>query len=145
MKTALLLCLTLWSGVALPQTPTAGRPLVFFTIFGVEAEPLQRFYSELFDWKLDKGGRFDTTAAAPLSGQIGKSVGAEVVIYVGVADITATLAKAQTLGGSIRYPRFEVPGVAVLGVLKDPAGNSVGLVEMVDGKAKVPQPPASPK
>jgi hypothetical protein len=36
-----------------------------------------------------------------------------------------------------------VPGRVVLGLFKDPAGNSVGLVEMENGKAKVPSPPAT--
>jgi predicted enzyme related to lactoylglutathione lyase len=36
-------------------------------------------------------------------------------------------------------PRFEVPGVVVLGLFTDPAGNSMGLVEMQDGKPKIPK------
>jgi predicted enzyme related to lactoylglutathione lyase len=41
-------------------------------------------------------------------------------------------------GGAVVYPRFEVPGVVVLGLFSDPAGNRMGLVEMADGKALVP-------
>jgi hypothetical protein len=55
-----------------------------------------------------------------------------------VTDVTATLQKVVASGGTIRFPRFEVKGRVVLGVFKDPAGNSVGLVEMENGKAKVP-------
>jgi len=62
-------------------------------------------------------------------------------VYVGVDDITATLARVKERGGTIRYPRFEVPGRVVLAVFKDPAGNSVGLVELENGKAKVPPAP----
>ena len=58
-----------------------------------------------------------------------------------VDDITATLARVKERGGTIRYPRFEVPGRVVLAVFKDPAGNSVGLVELENGKAKVPPAP----
>jgi predicted enzyme related to lactoylglutathione lyase len=54
------------------------------------------------------------------------------------AGTGAPVEKVVANGGSIRYPRFEVPGRVVLGVFTDPAGNSVGLVEMEDGKAKVP-------
>jgi len=32
-----------------------------------------------------------------------------------------------------------VPGRVVLAVFKDPAGNSVGLVELENGKAKIPK------
>lgn len=138
MRSILVVCLMLCSGGAVAQTQPAGEPLVFFSIFGPQSEPLQRFYREVFGWKLDGAGRFETTATTPLSGQIGGPGAAEALIYIGVADITATLAKVQAFGGTIRYPRFEVPGVAVLGILKDPAGNSIGLVEMQAGKAKVP-------
>lgn len=47
--------------------------------------------------------------------------------------------KATASGGTIRYPWTEVRGRVVLGMFKDPAGNSVGLVEMENGKAKVPK------
>jgi hypothetical protein len=35
-------------------------------------------------------------------------------------------------------PRFEVKGVVVIGLFTDPAGNTMGLVEMKDGKPVVP-------
>jgi len=56
-----------------------------------------------------------------------------------VDDINATLAKVKDRGGTVRYPRFEVSGRVVLAVFKDPAGNSVGLVELENGKAKIPK------
>jgi predicted enzyme related to lactoylglutathione lyase len=62
----------------------------------------------------------------------------ETLIYVGVPDMTATLRKVVAHGGTIRYPRTEALGRVVLGMFKDPSGNSVGLVEMANGKAKVP-------
>jgi len=55
-----------------------------------------------------------------------------------VDDVNAMLAEIESNGGSIDVPRFEVPGVVVLGLFKDPAGNPMGLVEMQDGKPKVP-------
>ena len=48
------------------------------------------------------------------------------------------LAQIKASGGSVDVPRFEVPGVVVLGLFKDPAGNEMGLVEIKDGTAKVP-------
>ena len=35
-------------------------------------------------------------------------------------------------------PRFAVKGVVVLGLFKDPAGNTMGLVETKDGKPVIP-------
>ena len=44
----------------------------------------------------------------------------------------------ESYGGSIDATRFEVPGVVVLGLFKDPAGNEMGLVEMDGDKHKIP-------
>jgi predicted enzyme related to lactoylglutathione lyase len=115
----------------------SGAPVVFFSIFGPEGEQLQRFYAGLFEWKIAPSGDVMTPVSSPLPASIGKGE-AEIIVYVGVDDITATLAKVKERGGTIRFPRFEVPGRVVLAVFKDPAGNSVGLVELENGKAKIP-------
>ena len=128
--------------IASAQTARAtGAPVVFFSIFGPEGEQLQRFYAGLFEWTIAPNGEVTTAVSTPLPANISKGE-AETIVYVGVDDITATLAKVKERGGTIRYPRFEVPGRVVLAVFKDPAGNSVGLVELENGKAKVP--PAKP-
>ncbi|MEM9404002.1 MAG: hypothetical protein AAGA44_16140 [Pseudomonadota bacterium] len=44
----------------------------------------------------------------------------------------------EEAGGSIDAPRFEVPGVVVLGLFRDPAGNPMGLVEMDGDDPRVP-------
>ena len=41
-------------------------------------------------------------------------------------------------GGTIDTPRFEVPGVVVLGLFRDPAGNEMALVEMIGERPRVP-------
>ena len=121
---------------------TTGAPVVFFSIFGSDGRALQKFYADLFDWTIAPGGDVMTTVSSPLPATIAQG-DAETIVYVGVDDITATLAKVKERGGTVRFPRFEVPGRVVLAVFKDPAGNSVGLVELENGKAKVP--PAAPK
>ena len=132
------ICALLAPAIASGQSAgTNGAPVVFFSIFGPEGEQLQRFYTDLFEWKIATNGDVMTAVTTPLPANIGKGV-AETIVYVGVDDITATLAKVVARGGTVRYPRFEVPGRVVLGVFKDPAGNSVGLVELENGKAKVP-------
>ncbi len=52
-------------------------------------------------------------------------------------------ADVRELPLSSAWPRqlmasFEVPGVVIRGLFKDPAGNPMGLVEMLDGPPKVP-------
>jgi predicted enzyme related to lactoylglutathione lyase len=134
-----VLCTLLVPTIAVAQTPTsAGAPVVFFSVFGPNGSELQKFYADVFDWKVAASGDVATTATPPLTGTITQGV-AETMIYVGVADITATLQKVVARGGTVRYPRFEVPGRVILGIFKDPAGNSIGLVEMENGKAKIPK------
>lgn len=118
-------------------------PIIIFDIAGPDNKELNKFYSALFQWKIDQGGSFSTAVASPtaspptLQGTIRKDP-AEKVFYIGVEDVASKLAEVIEKGGSIDQPRFEVPGVVVLGLFKDPAGNRVGLVEMENGKAKVP-------
>lgn len=135
----LVLCALLTPTIALSQTPAAaGPPVVFFSIFGPNGSELQRFYADVFEWKSSPTGDVVVPVASPLMGNIGQGM-PETLIYIGVADVTATLQKVMAHGGTIRYPRTEVRGRVVLGMFKDPAGNSIGLVEMENGKAKVPK------
>ena len=141
IRHVVLVCALLVPTIASAQNAAAtGAPVVFFSIFGPEGEQLQRFYAGLFEWTLAPNGDVMTAVSSPLPANIGKGE-AETIVYVGVDDITATLAKVKERGGTIRFPRFEVPGRVVLAVFKDPSGNSVGLVELENGKAKVPAAP----
>ena len=65
---------------------------------------------------------------------------AERLIYIGVPDINAALAKITANGGAVVFPRTEVPGIVVLALFRDPAGNRMGLVEMDGDKPRVPKP-----
>jgi uncharacterized protein len=112
-------------------------PVVYFDIAGPDAAVLSRFYARLFEWDVATDGRFAASVASPLPATIRQDP-ADKVIYIGVEDVAAKLAEVQSNGGSIEVPRFEVPGVVVLGLFKDPAGNRMGLVEMRDGKPKIP-------
>jgi predicted enzyme related to lactoylglutathione lyase len=51
-----------------------------------------------------------------------------VTFYTETPDVTASLAKAETLGGRVVAPRTEVPG-AIIGIFQDPEGHILGLVE----------------
>ena len=112
-------------------------PIVFFDIAGPDTAKQAAFYSAVFDWDVAPDGRFTAPAAATLPGTL-RADPAEKVLYVGVDDVTATLAKIVAHGGQIVTPRFEVKGVVVLGLFTDPAGNRLGLVEMAGGKPKIP-------
>ena len=118
-------------------------PIVFFDFAGPDSKALIAFYSALFEWEFAADGSLTVPIASPtqapptLMGTVRQDP-AEKMFYIGVDDITATLNQIAEKGGEVTQPRFEVPGVVVLGLFKDPAGNRVGLVEMENGKAKVP-------
>jgi predicted enzyme related to lactoylglutathione lyase len=111
---------------------------VFFDIAGPDLEVQRKFYADVFDWESAPTGH----VAAPVRpGQLGgflRTDPADVLLYFGVLDVTATLARIAAAGGSIAVPRFEVKGVVVLGLFNDPAGNRLGLVEMDGDKPRIP-------
>jgi uncharacterized protein len=112
-------------------------PIVFFDVAGPDQALLVRFYARLFQWEIAGHGGFAAPVVSPLPATIRQDPAGKV-IYVGVADVTATLGDIAASGGTIVAPRFEVPGIVVLGLFDDPAGNRMGLVEMKDGKPRVP-------
>jgi predicted enzyme related to lactoylglutathione lyase len=111
-------------------------PIVFLDIAGPDRAALQSFYSTLFGWDTSAAD-FTIRVGTPLSAAIRKDP-AEKRLYIGVEDITAKLEEVLALGGSVDSPRFEVPGVVILGLFRDPAGNPMGLVELENGVPKVP-------
>ena len=112
-------------------------PIVYFDIAGPDDAILGDFYASVFGWRPDDSGQFELPVVAPLTAAIRKDP-AEKRIYIGVADVAETLIVIEQSGGSIDVPRFEVPGVVVLGLFRDPAGNPMGLVEMEGDKPRIP-------
>ena len=111
-------------------------PIVFIDFAGPDRTALENFYSKLFGWDAS-APQFTVDVAVPLVAAIREDP-AEHRLYVGVEDVTVTLEAVEALGGSVDQPRFEVPGVVILGLFRDPAGNPMGLVEMQGGEHKIP-------
>ena len=130
--------LALAAGLVLAHPAAAApAPIVFFDIAGPDLARQAAFYRTVFDWDVAPDGRFTAPSVAPLPGTL-RADPADKVIYLGVDDVSATLARIVANGGKVVTPRFEVKGVVVLGLFTDPAGNRLGLVEMAGGKPKVP-------
>jgi predicted enzyme related to lactoylglutathione lyase len=128
--------------------PTAaGAPIVFFDIAGPELKSQAAFYQALFGWRFAPDGRVNVPLSTPSPGMLPGTLRVEPadqgpvterILYVGVPDVTAALAAVTANGGKVVFPRTVVPGVVIVAVFTDPAGNRMGLVEMEGGKAKVP-------
>lgn len=112
-------------------------PLVFFDLAGSDDHGLAEFYATVFDWTADDAGQFTVPVSGPIDAAL-RIDPPEKRLYIGVPDVTAALDAIIEAGGSVDVPRFEAPGVAVLGLFRDPAGNPMGLVEMDGDVPKVP-------
>jgi predicted enzyme related to lactoylglutathione lyase len=95
----------------------------------------QAFYAGMFGWQFRQfmdtmvvfgdgekhiGGLTKVDSIAP-----GKSPS----VWLEVASVEEALAKAKSLGGSVLGEKSEVPTVGFSGVVGDPDGNRVGVVE----------------
>jgi predicted enzyme related to lactoylglutathione lyase len=138
MSRALLAALIVLAAATAVQGAPMPAPIVFFDIAGPDAIKQSAFYLDVFGWESGPGGALNVpVAASPLAGALRQDP-TDKIIYLGVDDVTATLAQVTAHGGKIVQPRFEVKGVVIIGLFTDPAGNSMGLVEMKDGKLKIP-------
>jgi len=114
----------------------AKHDVMHIEVVGKDGKALQRFYGDLFDWKLntDFPGGYGMTDPSQTGIVVGigstpDGSAGHVTGYVRVADINATLAKAESLGGKTIMPRFSPDGSAYLALVADPEGHIMGLTE----------------
>ena len=112
-----------------------GAPVVHFEIMGGQGNQLEKFYAELFGWKINsnnpmKYGVVDTGGGpGGISGGVGANQDGSkrVSVYAQVDDLQTTLYEVEKLGGKTILPPTEVPGGPKLAMFTDPAGNVTGL------------------
>lgn len=112
------------------------HPVMWFEVLGTDGGKLRKFYGDLFGWTFDVTPPSDYGVASTgdargiMGGVGGPYPGTKpwVTFYTETPDVTASLAKAATLGGKIVMPRTVLPDV-ILGVFEDPEGHVLGLVE----------------
>ena len=121
------------------QQAAKAAPIVFFDIAGPDLARQSAFYSAVFGWNVAENGAVTVESRSPMHGTLRTEQSSENLLYFGVRDVTGALEQIVANGGTIAAPRFEVPGVVVLGLFFDPAGNRMGLVEIDEkGQAIVP-------
>ncbi|HKA86627.1 MAG TPA: VOC family protein [Haliangiales bacterium] len=108
----------------------------------------KKFYSSVFDWKLQ-----DVPAMGYTMLDVGKGVGGGMqknpmpagpnhwLAYVEVADVKKTVAKARAAGANVFVDYKDIPGMGALGIFSDPSGAVLGVWQ------PAPKPPrkAAPK
>jgi len=110
------------------------HPVIHAEIRSQDPEATREFFAQLFDWKVASEGGFpgytfmDTGAEGGPAVAISPLQGAEdeVLFFVAVEDVAATLDRAAELGGRIVQPRQQAPGVS-FGVLADAHGHRIGV------------------
>ena len=118
-----------------------GQPVVHFEVIGKDGKKLQSYYSELFGWKFDadnpqgygvvqREGNVDDDGVG-IGGGVGQGpegYDGHVTFYIGVPDVEAALAKAESLGGSRMMGPDKVMESIEIGLFSDPEGHVVGVV-----------------
>src|SRR5215208_6471862 len=98
------------------------NPVTWFEILGNDAVGLQKFYKEIFDWKMTppapEMGMYSMLEndGKGINGGIGQSdnlVPSRVTIYIEVADPQAYLDRINQAGGKTVQQVTEIPGVGV--------------------------------
>ena len=114
----------------------SNHPIVHLDIPANDPATADKFYADLFGWKIQVDQAFDyhMFQAEPGPGGGFVKVGenppykpGEVLIYVSTDDIDATLAKAESLGGKTLLPKTEIPHTGWFAFFADPTGNRIGL------------------
>jgi len=110
-------------------------PVVHFEIMGGNGSELEKFYSDVFGWKINsnnpmKYGVVETGGSGGINGGVGPSSDGQkrVSVYIRVADLQGTLDRVERLGGKTILPPSDVPGGPKLAMFADPAGNVTGLL-----------------
>ena len=122
-----------------------GRPVIHFEITGNDGPALQAFYSKLFDWEIDAENPMNygvvtrednlTSDGNGIGGGINQGpegYPGHVTVYVGVPDVAAALAQAETLGGKRLMGPEKVMEDVEIGLFHDPEGHVIGLLRVDD-------------
>jgi predicted enzyme related to lactoylglutathione lyase len=113
------------------------HPVVWFEVLGKDGAKLQRFYGELFGWKIDadnpmKYGMVDTGEKKGIPGGVGtvfEGTKSWATFYVESADLEGSLSRAEKLGGKVAMPPRRLPDGMSIAFFEDPEGHLIGLVK----------------
>ena len=110
------------------------NPVMWFEVMGKDSVGLQRFYREVFAWKLSppvkEMGNY-SMLERPDTG-IGGGFGegdARVSVYVEVADPQRFVDKAVAAGATLLMPVTQITPTTTIAMLMDPAGNTFGVMK----------------
>ena len=115
------------------------NPVTWFEIIGKDPIKLQKFYSDVFAWKLSppapEMGNYSMVdhEEQGIGGGIGGAMegsGARTTVYIEVDAPQAYLDKVTQAGGTTLMPVMDVMEGVTIAMFADPEGNTVGLFEV---------------
>ena len=117
------------------------NPFVHIELQTQDVDKSKKFYSGLFDWKLEDIPGMDYTLINVGEGTGGGMMKKPVpnipdnwLPYILVDDVVASTKKARTLGGTIVKNVTEIPDFGWFSVVLDPTGAAFGLWQPKAGK-----------
>jgi predicted enzyme related to lactoylglutathione lyase len=110
------------------------NPVIHFEIMGKDALALQKFYAEVFGWKLSPPmaemgnySLFDSEGAG-IGGGLGEG-DPRVTVYIEVDDLQAYLDKVVKAGGKVLMGVTPVTPDTTIAMFADTQGNTTGLLK----------------
>lgn len=112
------------------------NPFCHVELQTTDLEQARRFYTGLFDWKLQEMEMDQGTYALI---DVGEGTGGGMMTnpvpdapsqwlsYIQVEDVAASTKKAKDLGGTVLQDKTEVPNFGWLSIIRDPTGATFGL------------------
>jgi predicted enzyme related to lactoylglutathione lyase len=117
--------------------------LVWTELVTDNVDKARGFYEGLFGWRSEpypgpmpytvfKRGPVSAGGLMAKTPEMGPNVPNHWMPYFGVADTKASLKKAAALGATIVVDAMEVPGVGIMGVVRDPQGAHFSIMQMTE-------------
>lgn len=110
------------------------NPFVHIELHTKSPDRAKKFYTEMFDWKMEEFPAMDYTMI-----NVGEGTGGGIMKnpmpedpdswlpYILVDDVAASTRKAESLGGTVVKGITEVPDMGWFSVIIDPTGAAFGL------------------
>lgn len=119
-----------------------GQPVVHFEIIAKDADNARSFYADLFGWDFDTNNPMNygivpreantNSDGIGIAGGVGagpEGYPGHVTFYIEVPDVKASLAKAESLGGSRVMGPEKIMDMIEIGLFNDPEGHLIGVVK----------------
>jgi len=116
-------------------SPGSNPPVSWFEVLGKDAAQLQKFYSEVFGWKIkasdvdgDNYGEVEATEGSIAGGVSASRDGElEITLYAEVDDLKKYLDRAAELGAKTLVEPVDVDPKTSIAAFADPQGNRFGM------------------